>query len=152
MLPASGPVASCACNLAVSLDVYFLQSRRAGEAVDIWPEDALLSAMPVRTGADVAEELAGRPLLRYVTDQHAPPTNDMVWTTTTAICPACSGPVLHLPAQLALRHWVFVIDPAQVDAIQGPRRCIMGTGIEYILPSGYEARALVPPGYGVRVR
>ena len=152
MLPASGPVASCACNLAVSLDVYFLQNRRAGETVDIWPENAPLGVMPVRSGADVAEELAGRPLLRYVTDQHEPPTSRMVWATTTALCPRCAGPILHLPVQMTERHWVFLIEPAQVDEIQGPRRCIMGQGIEYILPSGYEGRALVPPGYGVRVR
>jgi hypothetical protein len=148
MLPTPAPVQSCACYLAVSLDLHFLQVRSAV----IWPETADLDSMPLRTGAEVADELGGRLLVRYVTDQHVPPSMSAVWTTTSAICAVCSGPILHLPAQVTHRHWVFIIDPAKVDAIKGPRRCIMGQGVEYILPNGYEAKALLPPGYGVRVR
>lgn len=143
---------SCACVLATSLDIQWLQDRRAGERHQIWPRATRLEEMPTRPGPDVARELGGRVLLRYVTEQHAPPTDRMVWTTVTPLCPRCSGPILHLPQQVVARHWVFAIDPASVAEILGPRECIMGQGIEYILPRGYDQAALVPPGYGVRVR
>lgn len=145
-------VGTCACYLALSLDIQWLQLRREAEANRIFPRHARLDRMPVRRGSEVAEELGGRVLLRYATEQHKPPTNDMVWTTVTPLCPRCSGPILHLPGQITERHWVFAIDPAAVAEIIGPRECIMGQGIEYILPQGYGEDALVPPGWGVRVR
>jgi hypothetical protein len=141
----------CASYLAVSIDLKFLLDRRAEESPDIWPENARLAEMPTRTGRQVAGELGGRMLLRYVTEQHPPPASE-AWLTPTPLGARGAGPILHLPVQVTARHWVLVIDPARVDAIKGPRRVIMGQGIEYYLPNGYGADAVLEPGYGVRVR
>jgi uncharacterized protein len=146
----------CADYLANSLDIHFLLKRRAnrppGDA-DIWPENARLDDMPIRSGAEVADELAGRMRLRYVEEQH--PLSALgrrVWLTPTPLGVAGAAVILHLPNQVAQRHWVLVIDPAQVTEIQGPRRITSGQGIEYYLPHGYPDGALQEPGYGVRVR
>ena len=45
--------------------------------------------------------------------------------------------------------WAIPIEPAHVGEIQGPRRCIMGAGMEYYLPNGYEANAMIH--YGVHI-
>jgi hypothetical protein len=71
------------------------------------------------------------------------------WLTPTPICPKCAGPMLHLPNELAQRLWAIPIEPAHVGEIQGPRRCIMGAGMEYYLPNGYEANATIH--YGVHI-
>jgi hypothetical protein len=71
------------------------------------------------------------------------------WLTPTPICPKYAGPMLHLPNELAQRLWAIPIEPAHVGEIQGPRRCIMGAGMEYYLPNGYEANAMIH--YGVHI-
>jgi len=137
------------CLLATSLDILFLQHRRVDQTPDIWPEGHL-SDMPVRTGADVAAELAGRKLLRLTTNQHEGPRAGMkTWLTPTAICPECAGQMLHLPNELAQREWAILIEPSLVEELQGPRRPIMGVGIEYYLPKGYGEDAMVH--YGVHL-
>jgi hypothetical protein len=140
----------CASFLALSLDIRFLLDRCAGEPLEIWPEGASLETMPMRTGGQVADELAGRMLVRYVTEQHPPPASE-AWLTPTPLGARGAGTILHLPHQVTTRHWVLVIDPARVGVIQGPRRVTMGQGIEYYLPHGYDAGAVLEPGYGVRV-
>jgi hypothetical protein len=57
--------------------------------------------------------------------------------------------MFHLPVELSPRLWAIMIEPALVDEIQGPRRCIMGTGIEYYLPKGYDANAMIH--YGMHI-
>jgi hypothetical protein len=137
------------CLLAHSLDTLFMLDRRAGKVPEIWPENAL-TGMPTRTGTEIAAELAGRKLLRLTQDQHEGPRAGVeTWLTATTACPKCAGPVFHLPKQLAERSWAIPIEPAKVSEIQGPRRCIMGIGLEYYLPNGYEADAMIH--YGVYI-
>lgn len=47
----------------------------------------------------------------------------------------------------------LVLDPQQIPQIAGPRYVQMGGGVEYILPNGFPATAVVnPPGIPVTVR
>jgi hypothetical protein len=143
----------CADYLANSLDTQFLLRRRRDQIDRIWEEDVPLEEMPVRSGSEVADELAGRMLLRYVTEQHPPPADGrQVWLTPTPLGVVGAVELLHLPNQIAKRHWVLVIHPARLEQIKGPRRVIMGQGIEYYLPKGYTDEAVQAPGYGARVR
>lgn len=137
------------CLLAHSLDTLFMLDRRAGQNPDIWPENAL-AGMPMRTGPEIARELAGRKLIRLTQDQHEGPRDGReTWLTATTACPKCAGPIFHLPKQHAERSWAIPIEPEKVGEIQGPRRCIMGIGLEYYLPNGYGADAMIH--YGVYI-
>jgi hypothetical protein len=62
--------------------------------------------MPARSGSEVATELGGRYLLRYLTR---------------------------------------ALDPNQIPEVRGPRRVRLGGGLEYVLPKGFPASALVLP-------
>ncbi len=137
------------CLLAHSLDTLFMLDRRAGQRPEIWNEDCL-SGMPSRTGAEVAAELAGRKLIRLTQDQFEPArVGQETWLTATPACPKCAGTIFHLPKQLVERTWAIPIEPAKVSEIQGPRRCIMGIGLEYYLPNGYDEDAKIH--YGVYI-
>jgi hypothetical protein len=154
-VPEGSESPSCADYLALSLDKRFLLARRRSSTADqpsIWDEDVTLEDMPPRTGHEVAEELAGRMLLRYVTEQHPPlPTKD-AWLTPTPLGVEGAAVILHLPYQVTERRWVLVIDPSKIEVIKGPRRVVNGQGIEYYLPHAYTAEALLNPDFGVRVR
>ncbi len=113
-----------------------------------------IGAMPNRAGADVAAELAGRALLRYVDIArfHEKGSSGKVFVTPTPYSPEDLLSALALPAPHLLRSYALWLDPALIDVIKGPRWVLGGTGIEYLLPNGYPERAIMPPGWGVEVR
>jgi hypothetical protein len=132
-----------ACLFGHSLDTLFVLERRATESPKIWYENDL-TGMPSRTGAEVAAERAGRKLIRLTQDQFEPARAGVeTWLALTPICPKCAGTIFHLPKQLVDRTWAIPIDPAKVSEIQGPRRCILGIGLEYYLPTGYNDDAMI---------
>jgi hypothetical protein len=100
-----------------------------------------------KTGSQVAHELGGRRLLRYVPGPHAPygsGSSDPHWATPTAYAPSETLTWLALPGT-APREYVWLIDPAQVPDIWGPREVFGGHGVEYYLPDGFPASALALP-------
>jgi hypothetical protein len=132
------------CKLAADLDIDFMLERRAGQTPEIWNENAQNAAMPMRNGRQVAAELAGRKLTRLTMDQFESTRQGMeTWLTISPPCPKCAGKGLHLPKELTERNWAVVIDPAQIDEIQGPRRIVLGDGVEYYLPKGYGKNAIL---------
>ena len=132
------------CKLANDLDIDFLLERRAGKSPEIWHEKAKNTDMPMRSGKEVVAELAGRKLIRLAEDQFESARKDKeTWLTVTPCCPKCAGKQFHLPKELTERNWAILINPAQIDEIQGPRRCVMGYGLEYYLPKGYAKEAMV---------
>lgn len=137
------------CILPHALDTDFLQTRRAGLTPDIWPEK-LTTPIPIRTGPQIAAELAGRKLIRFALTQFddydkGGRDGKETWLTLTPACAQCSGVFFHLPRERVERHWAILVDPEKVGDIEGPRRCQMGYGFEYRLPHGYINAAWVHP-------
>lgn len=131
--------------LATKLDELMLHTKIAHFTT---PDECL----PIKPGAEVAKELGGRMLLRYV---DRPDENGRTTPTYTTPTPYSTDEVvsfLALPAPLSPRRWVVVIDPSEVERIKGPRYCVMGLGIEYILPDGYPSSSLTKPGWALEVR
>ncbi|QZY30612.1 hypothetical protein [Nocardioides coralli] len=113
-----------------------------------------LDELPSRSGAEVATELAGRALLRYVAatgvheNSHPGPT----FVTPTAYTSSELNSYLALPRPDLLRDHAIWIDPSRVDTILGPRWVHLGSGIEYVLPNGYTSDAVIEPGWAVQIR
>lgn len=133
--------------LATELDSRMLDKRIALVGTPV-------GSLPVRPGSEVADELGGRLLLRYVPVQFV---HEKYRDTMTFVCPTPYasedlGSYLALPNPTLLREFVIVLDPAKLDSIAGPRWCDLGQGIEYILTSGYPQAAIVAPGWAVRIR
>jgi hypothetical protein len=99
-----------------------------------------------RTGAQVATELSGRYLLRYLlphqVGQYAAGSGDQHWVTPTPYAPEETVSWLALPAPRDPRTYVMVLHPAQIPVICGPRWVRFGGGIEYYLPNGFPPAAL----------
>ena len=120
----------------------------------IAPVGTPVGSLPVRRGAEVAKELGGRPLLRYVPFQLV---HERYRDTMTFVCPTPYAPedlagYLALPNPTLPRDFVIVLDPVQLDEVADPRWCDLGQGIEYILTSGYTSAAILAPGWAVKVR
>jgi hypothetical protein len=131
--------------LATELDAYMLSGK-------IFPRSTPDSAMPFRPGIDVAVELHGRMLCRYIIDPHEPPRTSATWVCPTPLSIEELIPYLALPNPSKAREYVLFLDPGRIKDIQGPRWTSMGQGLEYLLPGGYTASAVVPPGWGVKIR
>ena len=131
--------------LATEMDGYMLSGKIAPKGM---PDFAL----PIRTGAEVADELHGRMLIRYVIDAHEPPRSVATYVSPTPLSTEELDAYLALPRPDLRREYAIFLDPRRINEIRGPRWCSMGQGIEYILPNGYHGGAVVPPGWGVRVR
>jgi hypothetical protein len=89
------------------------------------PEGRLPSSLPVRAGGDVADEFGGRLLLRYVTDAQLGTfrlgSADACYATPTPYTPEEASRWLVLPAPQILRRHVLLLDPRQIETIQGPQ-------------------------------
>lgn len=117
----------------------------------IAPRTQPVEAMPDRTGADVATEIGGRFLVRYLVDSQL---NEFVdgsvdrhhWVTPTAIAPEVAVPWLALFAPRLVRQHVLVLDPAKIDVVRGPAWIRGGQGIEYYLPGGFPKDAVIDVG------
>jgi hypothetical protein len=125
-------------------------------ATMIYAENTPDSAMPIRKGQEVAIELGGRLLIRYLRqrDVASKPAGssavlgartDATWVTPTPLSPTEAVAALALPFALEPRTHAVLLNPARIAHIQGPRRILHGTGIEYLLPQGYPAAALTLP-------
>jgi hypothetical protein len=106
--------------------------------------------LEARSGADVARELSGRMLLRYLLDEQVDLFKDgsighKHWVTPTPYAPPETIKWLCLPRPNLPRQYVMLIDPAKVNAIKGPRWIRGGLGIEYFLPDGFPQQALMSP-------
>ncbi|MCH5641916.1 hypothetical protein [Gordonia sp. ABSL49_1] len=131
--------------LATQLDKLMLRGKMS-------PADTDINDLPERTGAEIAAELGGRMLLRYV--EHP---DEVGRTHPTFVCPTPYSmdevyQWLALPKPLSVRRWVVVLDPTGIDYVKGPKECSLGGGIEYLLPNGYESGAIASPGWAVEVR
>lgn len=135
--------------LATALDSQLLES--APIATRGTPTDAL----PVRSGFDVAmNDLKGRAFMRYVPSDLAHEDRDgtPTFVSPTPYAPSDLIAYLALPAPHLRRDFVILIDPELVEQVQGPRWCELGSGIEYVLPNGYQQRAVLKPGWAVQLR
>jgi hypothetical protein len=120
----------------------------------IAPVGTPVDSLPVRPGSEVAAELGGRLLLRYVPFQlvHEQYRDTMTFVCPTPYASEDLGSYLAMPNPTLLREFVIVLDPAKLDRIAGPRWCDLGQGIEYILTSGYTPDTIIAPGWAVRIR
>jgi hypothetical protein len=113
------------------------------------------SELPERPGQEVADELGGRFLLRYMlphqVDQVHGGSNHLTYTTPTAYRSEDVVEYLRLPRPQAQRPFVSLLNPALISKISGPRWIAGGIGIEYLLPQGYPQEALVPPSYPMQI-
>ena len=130
--------------LATRLDEEMLLTRPA----IIYPSDTAIAAMPARSGADVAAELGGRRLLRYLTrsqyGQFAAGAPKLEYVTPTPYSPTEALSWLALPTATR-RSFVLILDPKEILEMRGPKRVRLGGGLEYVLPKGFPASALVLP-------
>jgi hypothetical protein len=121
--------------------------------VSIAAETTPTANLPIRTGTEVAIELNGRALLRYVDRWSA---HESGRTIETFACPTPYTPsevmrFLAPPRPDLLRDYVLFLDPKEIVVIRGPRWCNLGGGIEYVLPDGYPETAIIGPGWAVEV-
>jgi len=110
-----------------------------------------VETMPDRAGADVAQELGGRMLLRYlvpsqVTDFVMGSTDRAHWVTPTALAPDDLVPWLALFAPNVKRQHAILLDPSEIEVIRGPAWIRLGQGLEYYLPDGFPQAAILDVG------
>jgi hypothetical protein len=134
--------------LATNLDRHMLEERGTVILPGVTPDHAV----PSKSGAEVFEELGGRCLLRYLLPGQGDTAEKLSqiqgrvqWVTPTPYSPEETIAMLALPAPEQLREYVLILDPRRIREIQGPRRILLGHGIEYILPNGFPQEALVLP-------
>jgi hypothetical protein len=105
--------------------------------------------LPVRSGSEVAAELKGRFLVRYMLRRQVGAfkagSSTMHWVTPTPLSTDELPHYLFLPDPIAPRTHAMLLDPARIDEIQGPRWVRAGKGIEYLLPKGFRPEALALP-------
>jgi hypothetical protein len=105
-----------------------------------------------RRGATVAREMRGRFLARYITAAQAvsmtgpTPMNSEVYATPTAYSPEEAPVWLITPGSVGTRPYVVLLDPAVLVWIIGAMLVGPAAGIQYVLPQGYPAEAIVVPG------
>ena len=131
-------------RLATMLDQEMLEVvRRVRIASRVTPDDSLAN----RLGRDVAIELGGRYLLRYMfpyqVGQYAQGSQDRHFVTPTAYSPEDAVSWLYLPKPTGKRPFVMLLDPAKIPYVRGPRWVRLGNGIEYLLPRGFPGEAVV---------
>lgn len=122
----------------------------------IHPANVADDALPDRPGGEVADELGGRFLLRYLRTHQVGlltgGTGSMQYVTPTPYAPEETVAWLALPAPRDPPSHVLFIDPALVDVVRGPRWVRLGGGVEYLLPFGFGRRALAAPGWEAEIR
>lgn len=122
----------------------------------IGPHVGDVETMPDRSGVEVAEELGGRLLLRYLVDAQITEFLDgsedrSHWVTPTAIAPADVIDWLALFAPHLPRKHALLLDPSKIPTIRGASWIRLGSGIEYYLPVGFPRDAVLDVGH-VKVR
>lgn len=107
--------------------------------------------MPDRMGLEVAEELGGRYLARYLTPAQVGEftegsTDRDHWVTPTAISPSDVVSWLALFAPNVDRRHALLLDASAIEVVRGPAWIRLGQGIEYYLPGGFPKEAIVDVG------
>lgn len=132
--------------LATWLDEQHLLERGA----TIWPSLDCAGRPPTRGGDEVAAELGPRKLLRYMLPEQvgrfSGGSDEETYATLTPYAPEETLAWLVLPAASRPRTHALILDPALIPAVQGPLRVAGGRGIQYILPRGFPAAAIIVPG------
>jgi hypothetical protein len=104
-------------------------------------------ALVPKLGTVVASELGGRPLLRYLMAHQAGQflngSDCPHYVTPTPFSPREVVSYLAVPALHVERAFVMLLDPSKIKTILGPRQVWLGKGIEYILPNGFPAEAIL---------
>ena len=99
--------------------------------------------------------LFGRLLLKYFTQAqigtYSAGVSFPVYATPTPMPVADLRDCLGLPSPTVKREWALLLDPNEVPVIKGPHWITAGQGIEFLLPGGFPAEAIVDVGE-VRVR
>ncbi len=115
--------------------------------VPIAPRTIPDSRLPTRPGPDVAKELGGRYLLRYLLPHQVGDfrfgSDKRHYATPTPYAPEETVSWLYLPSPAQARCFVMLLDPSRILEIQGPRWVRLGKGIEYVLPKGFKREAIV---------
>lgn len=113
------------------------------------------AALAPRTGSEVARELGGRYLLRYVRPHQLGTliggSARAQWVTPTPYSRTAVARWLALPNPLDPPRHALVLDPEAIAVLAGPRLVRLGGGIEYFLPQGFSRDAIVAPGWEVEV-
>jgi hypothetical protein len=134
--------------LATWLDWDFLEQQRGARILP--PKTDRAMEYPDRPGIEVANELAGRKLLRYMTPAQVGTfrsgTTAETYVTPTAYTADEAPRWLVLPVPTISRPYALILDPAQIPWIQGPMWVAAIRGMQYILPYGFPAEAIVVPG------
>jgi hypothetical protein len=134
--------------LATFLDLEMLRGLVADAHT---PDDHL----PKKPGGEVAGELCGRYLIRYVRAEQvgrfAAGSNDKHWVTPTPYSPEETVGWLALKDPMTPRPYAMLLDPSRIDEVWGPRRVLGGQGIEYLLPGGFSQAAVIL-GWEMEVR
>lgn len=146
-------------RLAVMLDVDMLARHRTPIAAAGTPDSVLSNDGTFnKDGVRVAWELGGRYLLRYLLASqvtHFSQGTEYIprsflqrthYVTPTPLSPEEAVSWLALPAPDQPRPYVVLLKPEKIGAIWGPRWVRMGGGIEYIIPPGLTADAIVDIG------
>ncbi|MEZ4501710.1 MAG: hypothetical protein R3C39_03725 [Dehalococcoidia bacterium] len=117
--------------------------------------DADLEQDYKKSGADVAVEIGGRLLLKYL---RRPEVGTYVtsgtvsrrlhYVTVTMYRAADLNSFLALPFPNVPREHLLLIDPAGIGEIWGPRWVRWGAGIEYLLPNGFTSDDVAIPNTG----
>ena len=139
--------------LATLLDQEMLEAVRQPR-IPIWPRTTLDGGLPQLQGPQVAAQLGGRYLLRYLLPRQVSDvsiyardgSNAPHWVTPTPYAPDETVSWLALPVPTQSRLFVMLLDPEKITrTICGPRWVRMGKGIEYLLRDGFPKEALVFP-------
>jgi len=108
------------------------------------------ASLPGRTGADVARELHGRPLVRFLlakdTTRFNKGSDAETYVTPTPYTPEEAVRYLVLPGKPTPRRSALLLNPELIDEIIGPMWVATGRGIQYILPKGFPEEAIIVPG------
>jgi hypothetical protein len=109
-----------------------------------------LDQLPQKTGAQVAAEIGGRYLLRYLlpyqVGRYGAGSQATHYVTPTAYAPEETVSYLALPQPDQPRPYVFVLNPAAISFIWGPQWIRGSPGIQYVLLQGFPQNAIIVPG------
>lgn len=111
-----------------------------------------VSLPAARSGSDVARELQGRLLLKYVTvkqvrrGEFRHGSSREAYATLTPYATEDVVSWLQLPDATEPRRHILLLDVTQISRIIGPYRVTSGRGIQYLLPDGFPEEAIVVPG------
>lgn len=134
-------MATCSA-IATRLDEEMLAHRPA----HVFPPHTPMALMPARSGPAIAAELGGRYLLRYLIRRQywhfTAGTSNIQFVTPTPYSRTEAISWLALPTP-APRDFVLFLNPNHLTDVRGPRRVLLGGGLEYILAAGFPSAAIV---------